>query len=243
MREQRSCRALSWLLVFLVTTVSAVSAGSFSGQTRPFTAEDMLAIIGISGSVAVSFQGDRLAYVLPDPADEWNVGARPQRGAVYVQRITGREVGPPRRVGLEGQWSSFPAFSPDGVHLAFYVTDAEGSRLALWTLDSGRTQIVGARFTGTPSSAPMWASDDAIVYARTSAEPAPPEPPRVQVLESTDRILPGDAFFRSERRSGLAVFDVSTGAERTLIDDHGELRRFAVAPDGRHALVSAVVSR
>jgi dipeptidyl aminopeptidase/acylaminoacyl peptidase len=88
----------------------------------------------------------------------------------------------------------------------------------------------------------VWASNDLIVYARPLAEPAPIARPRIQVLESTDSRLPGDAFFRNERRSGLAVLDLQTGRERTLVNDGGRLRRFDVAPDGRHALVNATGS-
>ncbi len=68
-----------------VTSLSAPTAA----QTRPFTAEDMLDIVRISGPVAVSPAGDRLAFVLPDLRDEWNVGERQQRGSVHILRLDG----------------------------------------------------------------------------------------------------------------------------------------------------------
>ena len=94
-----------------------------------------------------------------------------------------------------------------------------------------------AHFPGSAWMAPAWAGNTRIVYARPAAAEAEPPPSRVRVLESSDAVLPGDAVFRSQRRAGLAIVDLAASEERTLVDDGRPLRRFDVAPDGRHAIV------
>jgi dipeptidyl aminopeptidase/acylaminoacyl peptidase len=231
------------LVAFAVATAAGPAASQSAGHTVPFTAEDMLAVVRISGPVAVAPAGDRIAYVLPDLADEWNVSERQQRGAVYLQSIGDGRVEPPVRVSPEGRWASFPAFSPDGSRLAFYLEDAEGDRLTVLDLASGRTRAVGNRFSGKAWAAPEWASDRAIVYARPAAAPPTPTPPRVQVLHDTDPSLPGDAYFRRDRRSGLVMVDLGTDSSQTLLPDGSALRGFELAPDRAHLLVSTAGER
>ena len=225
-------------LALLPAGLVAVFATPGEGQVRPFTAEDMLAVVRISGDVAVSPAGDQLAYVLPDLDDAWNVGERLQRGTVHLQSIVGTEIERPVPVGPEGQWSSFPVFSPDGSSLAFYVEDTDGGQLAVREISTGRIQFVGEPFSGKAWTVPAWASRDRIVYTRPAAEPIPEATPRIQVLHSTDESLPGDAYFRPVRRSGLAVVDLRSGSELALLGETEPLRSFDVAPDGDHVLAS-----
>ena len=225
--------------LLLAALTAAVLPNSSSAQTRPFTAEDMLSVVQISGPVAVSPSGEELAYVLPDLNDEWNVGERVQVGRVHVLQMGGLVLGAPTPVGPPDQRSSFPAFSPDGTRVALYLEGPDGGRLAVWNSATGRLRAVGTRFEGRAWIAPQWASDTLIVYARADAPQVAGDPPRVQVLESTDQSLPGDAVFRNQRRGGVAIVDLETGEERTLLEDGELLRRFDISPDGRHVLVSA----
>ena len=216
-----------------VTSLSAPTAA----QTRPFTAGDMLDIVQISGPVAVSPAGDRLAFVLPDLRDEWNVGERQQRGSVHVLRLDGAVLASPEIVGRPGQRSSLPVFSPDGTRLALYLEGPAGGQLGVWDIELREMSVVGAHFPGRAWMAPEWAGDSRIVYQRPAAAGPEPETPRVRVLESSDEVLPGDAFFRNQRSAGLAIVDLSNGEERALIADGEPLQRFAVSPDGAHAIV------
>lgn len=205
-------------------------------QARPFTAEDMLAIVRISGAVAVSPAGDRLAFVLPDLSDEWNVGERRQLGSVHVLSLIAGTTSP-EIVGRPGQRSSFPVFSPDGRRLALYLEGPAGGHLAVWDIERRVMSVVSAHFPGGAWMAPAWAGDSRIVFQRPAAPEAESPPPRVRVLESSDAVLPGDAVFRSRRSSGLAMVNLSTGEERSLVADGRPLQRFEVSPDGRHAIV------
>ncbi len=224
-------------LIRPLAALAIVGSSTTVRAQEPFTAEDMLGVTRISGTVAVSPSGTLIAYVLPDLSDDWNVGERLQRGSVHVQRIGKGEAGPPV-VLMEDQRSSFPAFSPDGSRLAFYVRESTGGRLAVWDAASGESHIHGSPFDGRPFAAPQWAGDGRLVYARPSAEAPAGEPPRVQVVHSTDAVIPGDAFFANRQRAGLVALDLATGEERTLQTGQESLRRFAVSPDGANVLAA-----
>ncbi len=209
-------------------------------QDRPFTPEDMLAVVQISGRVATSPSGHRVAYVLPDMDEDWNALERVPLGTVHVQQISenGAGVGEALALGAPGQRSSYPVFSPDGRYLALYLEEAAGTRLSVWDARTGELRPLGDPFTGKTARAPQWASEDRVVYARPQLVEPAPDPPRVQVIESTDEVVPGDAVFANRRRAGLAVVDLRTGEERTLVGDDEPLRGFAVAPDGRHVIAT-----
>lgn len=209
----------------------AAAPNSATAQTRPFTAADMLDIVQISGAVATSPTGGALAFVLPDLADEWNVGERLQVGSVHVLDMDRSGAGLPLPVGDVGRRSSFPVFSPDGTRLALFLEDSSGGQLAVWDLERKQMRRVGNPFPGKASTAPQWGTNRRIVYARPAIPEPEPEQPRVQVLHITDP-LPGDAYFRRDRRAGMAVVDLDTGEERTLVEDGEGLGRFNVSPNG-----------
>lgn len=220
-----------------VLTLIAVCVGGalgacrpVDGQTRPFTANDMLDVVQISGAVSVSPAGDRLAFVLPDLTDDWNVLERRQVGTVHILELADG-AGVPMPIGGTNGRTSFPVFSPDGSRLALFVESSVGGRLAVWHLQESRLELLGAPFEGRVVAEPQWAANDRIVYARPAAPPPEPEPERISVLEISDA-LPGDAYFQRDPRAGLRVVDPGTGEERTLLPDGSALRGFDVSPAG-----------
>ena len=203
-------------------------------QTRAFTAEDMLDLVQISGGVSVAPAGDRIVYMLPDVAEDWNVLERFPLGTVYVRSLDGPSAGTPVALGSEGRRSSFPMFSPDGSQVAFFLEGSSGGQLAVWRAETGETRTVGHTFHGKATTPPQWAGNGRVVFARPALPGVASEPARVRVLHTTDEILPGDAYFANRSRAGLVVLDLATGAERALLDDEAPLRSFTVSPDGEY---------
>ena len=76
---------------FLLTVLISL-APALAAQSTPFTAEDMLDIVQISGGIAVSPDADRLAYVLPDLSLDENVMERAQIGYVHIQELDSNPV-------------------------------------------------------------------------------------------------------------------------------------------------------
>jgi hypothetical protein len=237
--QHLTAAGLAALLAVVFVASSAASPQGAEGaamiaaeQASPvFTPEDVLAVVGFSGAVAVAPAADRIAYVLPDMADEWNVLARRPVGWVHVQEV-GESA---ERIQLTSgaERSSLPVWSPDGRHLAFFIEGSSGGRLAVWDSVTGDIDRHGPTFTGTASSAPRWASDDIIVYATPLAPGPEPERARIDVVRSSDRLIPGDAFFARTNEAGLAVVDLSTGETKQLVGAR-VLRQFSLAPGGRY---------
>lgn len=228
--------------MFLVVAFAAASTASLQGLEGTatfaveqavvvFTPEDVLAVVGFSGAVAVAPTADRIAYVLPDMADEWNVLARRPVGWVHVQGVGGSAATIQLTRGAER--SSFPTWSPDGRRLAFFVEENSGGRLAVWDSVTGDINRHGPTFTGSASSAPQWGSDNRVVYATPRAPGPEPAKPRIEVVRSSDRLIPGDEFFARTDEAGLAMVDLATGETKQLVGPR-VLRRFSVAPGGRY---------
>ena len=203
-------------------------------QARPFTAEDMLDVVQISGLVALEVNGDRLAFILPDLSDDWNVAERVQVGAVHIMDVSGSGERPQPVAGA-GRRNSYPVFSPDGSQLAFFIDSPEGGRLAILEIASGQVKEAGTPFSGKATRAPQWATGDRVVYARPDIPAPTPEQPRIEVL-TIDDPLPGDAYFRQDSRAGLRMADLRTGTEHALAPDGSRLGSFAVSPSGQYLL-------
>ena len=217
---------------------AAVWVAPTQAQTRPFTASDMLDVVQISGGVEVSPDGDLIAYMIPDVAEDWNVLERLPVGTVFVRPLSGGPDQPATPLSAGGDRSSFPAFSDDGSLLAFFTESPEGGQLSVWNVSTGETHFVGTPFAGKATMPPRWASAGRIVYARPAPEVDAAPPARIRVLQSTDAVLPGDAFFGNRSRAGLAIVDVASGAESTLLSDDEPLRTFSVSPDGMHVIAA-----
>lgn len=248
-------RSLGIAALVLVSSVSAsLGSGSqpippapgSSGQSPVFTPGDLLDVV-VARQVAVSPAGDRVAYVLPDMEDEWNILERNKVGYVHVQEVDVSSEAMPLTRGAER--SSFPTWSPDGTKLAFFIEEhagavesrssgverQSGGRLAVWNRLTGDLTRHGHRFTGRASTGPRWAGNDRIVYATPVVPPPAPEKPRVEVVRSTDRIIPGDAVFTRAGESGIAMIDLS-GGDLLELGEAVVLRQFSVAP-GRDFMI------
>lgn len=203
-------------------------------QTSAFTAEDMLALVGFAGNIAASPDGEHLAFALPDMSDEWNVMARRPRG--YLQILPTMHGGKARVLTRGTRHSSHPAWSADSKKLAFIVQDENGGYLSVAELGVDRAQNLGSRFEGQAFLPPQWAGDWILLPMPFAPEPAP-EVPRVQVLRSSDRTLPGDAFFQRRQRAGLNMVNSLSGEEKVLIEGPVNLRSIAVSPQGDQAIL------
>lgn len=213
-----------------------LSVAPTSAQSRPFTAEDMLAIKSFAGRVQVSANGRYLAYVLPDLADEWNVMARLPVGYVQVLALDGHRA-TSQAMSAGPRRSSFPRWSPDGDKLAYFIEDATGGQLHIYDSDSkGPAVPLGRVFHGKAEIAAQWAGDS-ILYALPFVTDPPAPPARIQVMHSSDATLPGDAFFQRHRRVGLRLVNTRDGSERVLIDGPVNLSSFQVSPTGGMATV------
>ncbi len=148
--------------------VSALSAVLLA-QAALFTAADMLDIQTFARGqpITLSPDGERVAYVLTDIGDEWNIQARRPVGYVYVQETDG--VARPMSSGKSR--SSFPVWSPDGSQLAFFLEDEDGGQLAVWEASTNEVRPLGKGFSGRAYLAPQWTREGSrIVYASALAE-------------------------------------------------------------------------
>ena len=223
------------IVQFLLATGLLLAPGLVGAQqtTAVFTPEDFLQVVQFSGRVAVSPDGSLVAYVLPDMDDEWNVLTRQSVGYVHVQGVAGS--GETIQLTSGAARGSFPSWSPDGSKLAFFVEDDRGGQLAVWDSVARDVRRYGGAFPGKASSAPQWASDEKIVYATPVGSEPVPEQPRVEVVRSSDRLIPGDAFFARTDEAGLVVVDLSTREARELVGQ-SVLRQFTLSPSGEHLI-------
>ncbi len=105
----------------------------------------------------------------------------------------------------------------------------------MWDSVARDVRRYGGAFPGKASSAPQWASDEKIVYATPVGSEPVPEQPRVEVVRSSDRLIPGDAFFARTDEAGLVVVDLSTREARELVGQ-SVLRQFTLSPSGEHLI-------
>src|SRR3989442_1370940 len=87
-------------IVALTTFLTGASASTAFAQSTPiFTTEDMLVVRTFAGGqpLAVSSDGRRVAYVLTDTGDEWNIQEPRPTGHVVVQMIGSDRPGAPPR--------------------------------------------------------------------------------------------------------------------------------------------------
>src|SRR5262245_13292107 len=225
-------------ILSLVATGAVLIAAQ---QDAAFSAEDMLAIRTFAGGqpIAVSPTGRRVAYVLTDPSDEWNVQEPRPTGYIYVQSLG--KAAAPRALTSGAIHSAFPVWSPDGRRLAFIREEQRRSLIVVWDAERDQMTPVGETFTARVYLAPQWdPSGKAIIVAAPQADPPPPAY-RVRTVRSTDVRVPGDQFFVDDRKAMLKAIDIATSTSNPLMPTPAVLRSFRVSPTGRHAIFVAPV--
>jgi len=224
----------------LLTLAIALScAASALAQSSPlFTAEDMLAVRTFAGGqpLAVSADGRRVAYVLTDTGDEWNIQEPRPTGHVVVQAIGGDRPAAPRALTSGTTHSSFPAWSPDGRRLAFVREDPSGGRVVIWDADRDAMTPVGDPLSARVYLAPQWTPSGASLVVAVAQPDRQPQPYRVRVVKNTDARVPGDQFFTDERRALLTEIDAGTGKATALASEAAVVRSFRLSPTGRDVL-------
>ena len=227
--------------VQLATLVACAMAVASAQPDSPFTTEDMLAIRTFAGGqpIAVSPTGRRVAYVLTDQSDEWNIQEPRPTGYVYVQAIGDGKAGVPRALTTGTVHGAFPVWSPDGRRLAFIREEQRRSRVVVWDAERDQMTPLGETFTARVYLAPQWdPSGKAIVIAAPQAD-LPPPSYRVRSIRSTDARIPGDQFFVDERKAVLKAIDIATGTSNPLMSVPAVLRSFRLSPTGRQAIFVA----
>src|SRR6185295_17380674 len=191
--------------------------------------------------IAVSPNGRRIAYVLTDQNDEWNVQEPRPTGYVYVQALGGDRSGAPRPLTTGAAHSAFPVWSPDGRRLAFIREEQRRSRVVVWDVERDQATPVGDTFSARVYLAPQWdPSGKAIVVAAPLPEMPPPSY-RVRSVRSTDTRIPGDQFFTDERKAVLRAIDIASGMTTPLMEKPVVLRSFRVSATGRQLIYAAAV--
>jgi len=229
-----------WIGAVLLSMLPRAAAAA---QDAAFNAEDMLAIRTLAGGqpIAVSATGRRIAYVLTDQSDEWNVQEPRPTGYVYVQTLTSGRASAPRALTSGAIHSAFPVWSPDGRRLAFIREEQRRSRVVVWDAERDQMTPIGDTFTARVYLAPQWdPAGKAVVVAAPLAD-APPAPYRVRSVKSTDVRIPGDQFFTDERQAVLRAIDIASGTATVLVQSPIVLRSFRVSPSGRQLFYVAPV--
>jgi dipeptidyl aminopeptidase/acylaminoacyl peptidase len=227
------------LIAALVLTLCALGARPRAQGASPvFTAEDMLAIRTFAGGqpVAVSSTGDRIAYVLTDRDDEWNVQEPRPTGHIHVQTLTGGRPGPPRALTSGTAHSAFPVWSPDGRRLAFIREEHGRGHAVVWDAERDHTTAVGDPFASRIYLAPQWDPFGRMLIVAAALPDQAAQPYRVRSVKSTDVRIPGDQVFIDERRATLTAIDVASGVSTALTSTPIVLRSFQLSPTGRQAL-------
>jgi dipeptidyl aminopeptidase/acylaminoacyl peptidase len=150
-------------------------------------------------------------------------------------------------------------FSPDGKHLAFTNTKADGIELWMADTTTGQAKLLSGadRLNATAGEPCDWLENSAAIVCTTvpgARGPAPVEPrvpsgPNIQ--ETSGKAAPAPTFedliktrfdedvFEYYFTSQLATYDVATG-RRTDVGKPGILAGVSVSPDDRYLLVTRI---
>jgi Tol biopolymer transport system component len=136
-----------WVCVArLFTPLAMATAGRLPAQvaTQPLTIEDALARVTLVPPIAISADGEWVAYTLQDsralvrrvdqPQSAHSTTGAPAGLEGSVVWVASTRTGEARRVSEDADASWGPAWSPDGGQLAFYSDRGGKARLWLWDL-------------------------------------------------------------------------------------------------------------
>src|SRR5262245_42659255 len=233
---------MSRLSASLAMVIVLSAAPPLFAQAAPvFATEDMLAVRTFAGRqpVAVSPDGRRVAYVLTDMNDEWNIQEPRPTGHVVVQTLASDRPGAPHALTAGAVHSAFPVWSPDGHRLAFIREEQSGGRVIIWDAERDVMTTVGEPFSARAYLAPQWESSGRSLIVAVPIPDRPAPTYRVRSVKNTDTRIPGDQFFTDERRAGLTAIDAVRGKGSALVSDPIVLRSFRLSPTGRDLLFVA----
>jgi dipeptidyl aminopeptidase/acylaminoacyl peptidase len=243
-------RARGWAGVVVLVLLGAY--GVTAQPQRPMTVDDIFKLKEI-GSVAVSPDGQWLAYVLKRPRAQAVHYKRDylngnDRGDVWVIATKG---GHPKNVtnGMTdgaGFWA--PVWSPDSRRLAMLSTRGGNVRLWLWERASGQlrrltAETVDNEFEG---ESPIWVSPhhmfvpvlppgqalSRMTLETRAAERAIRDWPKAWKGQLTVSVIEtGSSVVKPEEQGKLLLVDMESGASRPIMS--GYFRQIRPSPDGR----------
>ena len=210
-----------------------------TGKSKRAIEREDLYRLKVVGDVAISPDGNRVAYVVKSLDKEKND---------YVSNIHVHEDGESRQYTSGGK-DSAPRWSPDGRWLAFQSGRDEKSQIFLMPTNGGEARALTKLELG--AGEPVW-SPDSTRIAFSAAVKFPPEPEKkdegeakevkpeekTKIIERAIYKFDG-AGFTFDRRQHIFVVDVSGGEPRQLTDGDFNDRAPAWSPDGQQIAFSA----
>jgi dipeptidyl aminopeptidase/acylaminoacyl peptidase len=245
MTQHRRSRA--WIRVF-IATVACVWGVSVQAQ-RPLTVQDVLKLEEL-GSVAVSPDGEWLAYVIKRPRAQafYYKGFSDDRSDVWVVSTKGGQPKNLTHGAKDGAGFWAPQWSPDGRLLAMLST--RGGNIHLWVLElpTNRLRRVIADVVDNDiiPDAPLWVSNRSLfvpvrpadqtesrmtVTSRAAERAIRDWPKAWKGQLSANVIETGNPSAEKRTEGKLLLVDVKTGGQRLVTS--GYIRQMRPSPDGR----------
>ena len=215
------------------TALAHLTAASAGGETAPdlLTAEMVVDLLQVT-SVALSPDGERIAYTLSVPRD-----ADEEPGRSYAQLwLADVDAGSdgPRRFTAGKESVGSPGFSPDGRQVTFTVErekDQEGTQIYAIPADGGEARAL-TRHDGSVSSY-RWSPDGQwIAFAATDADSEEVE--EAKAAGKDWEVADQDLKFRH-----LWLLDVDSGETHRLFDDELDVNAIRWTPDSRSLVFQA----
>ena len=213
--------------------VAAAPVAELATDTRPLPRD--VAAMRRAMSVTISPDGQRVAYLVQVPthdADATPKGDDDLSGGWTVETqlwVVPRSGGTPRQVTRGKEDASSPAFSPDGMSIAFARRHEGKRRIHVIPVDGGEARVVD---TGDYEPGDYAWSPDGRGFAFTTVRPRTDE-------EKAERFRTGGVrrYDREWRQRHLFVVDADGGTPRHVNQGTDTIVRFAWSPDGQRFAV------
>ena len=221
-------RALSTVVVLVLTALSPAGAHAQHGGARPMTVDDGLALARL-GDVLISPDGTQVFYSVSTL--DWDKNRRRKR--YYMVSFSGGEAH--QYIGDAGGRSF--RFSPDGGHLTFLRDVDEDAQVFILPTAGGEARQL-TRHKGGIESYRWSPTGGAIVFS--AEEPRSDEEQREHDLGHDPVFVDEAPNGKNEARfSNLWVHDIDSDAETRLTDEELIVDAFDVSPDGGRVVFSA----